>query len=1297
MRYAILVIVLFTLSTAAYAASIDARINVALEKEEEVPVIVVMKKGTNTKTMPFDITEFKKKRDLDTINAVVGKMTKKGLGKLQRDPRVSSVQLDKQVRAFLNESGSLINSNLTWALSINNTNITGKGETVCVIDSGIDYNHTALGGGWGNRVISGYNYCANDACSQENNDPYDNHGHGTHVAGIVASNDSTYRGIAFEANLIAIKVLNSTGIGFDSDVISGINWCINNATKFNITVISMSLGSSSYTGYCDANETAYRDAINTAISNNISVVVASGNSASNTSISAPACIQNATSVGAVYDDNIGSISFAPCTDSTTAADKITCYTDRNSLLDLLAPGSKINSTLSGAEGGGFGAKHGTSMAAPHVSAAFALLHQYKRLENGTLLRPPQIEDTLKKTGTNVSDSRTGVNFSRINIYRSIVFLDAFLPSLSVSSPTNRTYNITNISLDYLANDNIALDTCTFTNTTGSASTLSNCPNATFMAAANRQNNVTITVNDTNGNLNSSQIFFTVDTIIPLLNMTEPQNTTYKTNNITLNFSASDSNKIDRCWFVNVTGSTAFLNDPRGNCTATTFIANNNTLNNITVYVNDTGGNVNSTNLFFTVNITFILAVQQPTNTTYATTNISINYTIGGFDTCWLVSATGGRIDLQGCTNVTILAPANQFNNVTIFANDSSGNTTSSQIFFTTDTLAPSINFTLPAPNNETINTTNDIIINLTISEQSVVLLEWNGTNITMNGSGLSRFYNHVDLADGNYTFRAYANDSVGNANFTAFRWVYINATRNFTSYINNLNTSLSANNIILTLLNSTGGGDASVVFVDVNYTFRFNVSGIITEIVNFSWLQVNTSNLVNVTRNITMENITNTFNLGGGVLDNYVWVDLNNFTAENYTPKVTFIGNFRLNYYLSGSRNEPNLTRINETCNANPSNRPCYSFSVGTTSLYLLTFSGAAVGNDTQAPAITIVSPSGTYTNSNISLRYSISDNVAADTCWYSLNSGANVTPVNCTNTTFVASSGSNILVLYANDSSGNQNSSTVTFTYNPPATPVTSGSGGGGGGSMSTISPGRYRKSWDTITSLSGFSVGIDSIPVRFVTIKVNITAKSPSIMISAEKSAPVVLDNVYQYFSINATNLPNQTVAELTFVVNKSWIEMNNYDKNNTRLNRFDNGWILLPTYLLNGNSTHLMYKSLSPGFSYFAITGEIKPSEIIRNDTTGDITAVNETTNKTEERPVCAQVITPAVKGDECVNYPTPCDVPPGWTVVQECHQDADMSRKDMSRNIAAALLAIIFWIITIIACSILFYKFFVKRRK
>ena len=122
---------------------------------------------------------------------------------------------------------------------------------------------------------------------------------------------------------------------------------------------------------------------------------------------APACIDAAISVGAVYDANVGPVTMFGCTDATTAADQITCFSNSNATLDLLAPGAVITSDWIL---GGISSFYGTSQAAPHVTGSVALLLEARRS-----LQPDEIEALLKSTGKPILDERNGVVTPRIEV------------------------------------------------------------------------------------------------------------------------------------------------------------------------------------------------------------------------------------------------------------------------------------------------------------------------------------------------------------------------------------------------------------------------------------------------------------------------------------------------------------------------------------------------------------------------------------------------------------------------------------------------------------------------------------------------------------------------------------------------------------------------------------------------------------------------------------------------------------------------------------------------------------------
>lgn len=350
------------------------------------------------------------------------------LEKLNANYEVASVIKMGKIYAVLQDAVGIVNATPTWNLQPSGINLTGSSQTVCVIDSGINFSHSDLNASY----LGGYDFVDDDS------DPSDGHGHGTHVAGIVAAAGGI-TGISSSTGIVAIRVLDDSGGGSPSDLVSAIDWCVNNASQFNISVISMSLGCNGtidgYTSHCDAISdgcwnAAIANSINAAVANNISVLASSGNYANNTAISSPACIQNATPVS-----------------STDKDDEISSFSDRSSLVKLFAPGASINSTRwnpgSCTAGctclGNYMTCSGTSMSAPVVAGAFAIINQYLDV-SGQTRTPSEIEDALYDTGLQFNESSN--NFSRINIYDAILSLDADSPNVTLVSPINNKVNLT---------------------------------------------------------------------------------------------------------------------------------------------------------------------------------------------------------------------------------------------------------------------------------------------------------------------------------------------------------------------------------------------------------------------------------------------------------------------------------------------------------------------------------------------------------------------------------------------------------------------------------------------------------------------------------------------------------------------------------------------------------------------------------------------------------------------------------------------------------------------------------------
>lgn len=268
----------------------------------------------------------------------------------------------------------------------------GSGVVVAVIDTGVAYEN--YNGGWferysrapdlkGTSFVAGYDFVNNDTHAN------DDAGHGTHVAGTIAgtSNDNTgVAGLAYGATIMPIKVLASNGSGSYADVADGIRFAVDNGAK----VINLSLGGSVGASYLE-------DAVCYAKSKGVTVVASSGNDGANT-VSYPAAYDNCViAVGATRFD-----------------ERITDYSNKGTSLDLVAPGGDTSVDQNG-DGYGdgilqqtFGSNptsfgyyfyQGTSMAAPHVSAAAAMV-----IAAGKASTPAEVQSLLESTADDLGAS-----------------------------------------------------------------------------------------------------------------------------------------------------------------------------------------------------------------------------------------------------------------------------------------------------------------------------------------------------------------------------------------------------------------------------------------------------------------------------------------------------------------------------------------------------------------------------------------------------------------------------------------------------------------------------------------------------------------------------------------------------------------------------------------------------------------------------------------------------------------------------------------------------------------------------
>jgi len=346
----------------------------------------------------------------ETLPGLVGEVTEAGLNTLRNQPEVKAVALDLPVESILTENSALINTNDVWR----DFGLTGAGVNVALLDSGIDLSHPDLTHSIVAQHCFNQNGCPPDSTNEGDN-AQDENGHGTHVAGIIAGQGETSpRGIAPEAGIVAVRVLGNSGGGFTSDVLAGIDWVVANQTTLNVKVMNLSLGGGSYNGGCDqadANTILYADAAEMARQAGITIFAASGNNGKQEEMLAPACISSILSVGNVYDTPLSGLNWLNCIDEPVLADQVVCSSNSSSTLDLLAPGVLVSSTKLG---GGRTSKSGTSMSTAYASAVAALI-----LQANPNLTVSEVETLLKETGVPVTDARNGRVTPRIDALAAI--------------------------------------------------------------------------------------------------------------------------------------------------------------------------------------------------------------------------------------------------------------------------------------------------------------------------------------------------------------------------------------------------------------------------------------------------------------------------------------------------------------------------------------------------------------------------------------------------------------------------------------------------------------------------------------------------------------------------------------------------------------------------------------------------------------------------------------------------------------------------------------------------------------
>ncbi|MBY0453849.1 MAG: trypsin-like serine protease [Burkholderiaceae bacterium] len=374
-------------------------------------------------------------RRFETIPFMAMVVNSADLAALEQMPEVASVQRDKPNRPTLSSSVPQIGGSTAWS-----SGYTGTGQTVAVLDTGVDKTHPFLTG----KVVSeacysttlvsdkSYSVCpggvAQSTAAGSGMPCAVDCDHGTHVAGIVAGNNGpqgALAGVAKSASLIAIQVFSeirdpnycqsstSCPTAYDADIVSGLERVLALSSSYSIAAANMSLGGSRYYSQstCDAENLSTKAAIDNLRAAGIATVISSGNDGYTNSMGSPGCISSAISVGSTYARSGFSNNCDGNNLGTSSVDSISCYSNSASFLNLLAPGSAINSSI---PGNAYDEYWGTSMAAPHVAGAWALLKQKQPSASVT-----EVLNAFVSTGQAITDPRNSLTKPRINVAQAL--------------------------------------------------------------------------------------------------------------------------------------------------------------------------------------------------------------------------------------------------------------------------------------------------------------------------------------------------------------------------------------------------------------------------------------------------------------------------------------------------------------------------------------------------------------------------------------------------------------------------------------------------------------------------------------------------------------------------------------------------------------------------------------------------------------------------------------------------------------------------------------------------------------
>jgi subtilisin family serine protease len=392
------------------------RVLVSLDEQRDPYALA---RVASTTAVPGDVHRFA------TVAAVSLVASAEQLDALRRQPGVTAIHEDRVLRtnAELSTTTAEVGAPTAWA-----TGATGQGQVIAVIDTGVDGTHPMLAG----KIIDEACYTAtipgtnhNGSCP-DGSDAQTGPGsgqpcavlarncyHGTHVASIAAGNGDGHRGVAPDADIIAIQVFSPSSTGdyvtSESAVVAAFDHVAQLSTTMSIAAVNLSLGGNPAATPCDATPTPLIQAAIALRARGIAVIAAAGNVGVTGSVAYPACSSALVSAASV---------------NSNAA--YSSFSNRSAVQQLAAPGENV---VAAYPGGGYQSVSGTSQATPHIAGAFAVL----RSQRSTLGIDSAVA-LLRRTGDPVFDPILGqtTHAARVRLDRAI---DAQYQSDNPATPT----------------------------------------------------------------------------------------------------------------------------------------------------------------------------------------------------------------------------------------------------------------------------------------------------------------------------------------------------------------------------------------------------------------------------------------------------------------------------------------------------------------------------------------------------------------------------------------------------------------------------------------------------------------------------------------------------------------------------------------------------------------------------------------------------------------------------------------------------------------------------------------------